>query len=216
MPWEGRPVTDHDPDADELLDRAQRGDSAARNALLVRYRLRLRQMVSFRLDRRLLARLDPSDVVQEVLAEAARRLPGYLSQRPLPFYPWLRALAWERLVKLHRDHIHAQKRSVCREEPRPDGLPDESAQELANRLVDVAGSPSAQVLRTEQRRRVQEALARLPSRDRELLVLRYLEQLSTREIAAVLGASEGAVKTRHVRALERLHTLLAYFSEGPR
>ena len=48
----------------------------------------------------------------------------------------------------------------------------------------------------------------LHGRDRELLVMRYLEQLSTKEIAAALGSTEGAIKTRHVRALERLRGLL--------
>ncbi len=38
--------------------------------------------------------------------------------------------------------------------------------------------------------------------------MRYLEQLSTKEIAAALGSTEGAIKTRHVRALERLRSLL--------
>ena len=52
------------------------------------------------------------------------------------------------------------------------------------------------------------ALAGLGERDREVLVLRYLEQLSTRDVAAVLGISEGAVKVRHLRALERLRRLL--------
>jgi RNA polymerase sigma-70 factor (ECF subfamily) len=52
------------------------------------------------------------------------------------------------------------------------------------------------------------ALAQLPAHDREVLVLRHLEQLSTPEIAAILGISEGAFYTRHVRALERLRALL--------
>ena len=62
------------------------------------------------------ARLDPSDVVQEALAQAAQHFDEYLRTRPLPFSAWLRQFAWERLVKLHRRHIRAQKRSVNREE----------------------------------------------------------------------------------------------------
>ena len=58
-----------------------------------RYRDRLRRLVAVRLDPRLAARADASDVVQEALADAARKLDGYLRDRPIPFYPWLRQLA---------------------------------------------------------------------------------------------------------------------------
>src|SRR5581483_944606 len=162
-------------------------------------------MIVVRLDRRLAGRLDPSDMVQEVLIEAHHKLDEYLRSRPLPFYPWLRRLAWERLIKLHQHHLRG-KRNIAREEP--PALSDESVQELANRLLAHGPSPSELAIRSELRRRVGSALDRLGERDRELLVLRYLEQLSTREIAAVMGATEGAIKTRHVRALERLRRLL--------
>ncbi len=72
-----------------------------------------------------------------------------------------------------------------------------------------ASSPSHHLLREELRGRVRDALARLSENDREVLVLRYLEQLANAEIAAALGISEGAVKMRHLRALERIRALLA-------
>jgi RNA polymerase sigma-70 factor (ECF subfamily) len=201
-------VARHDPDTEELVERARGGDREARQQLLVRHRKRLRQMVALRMDHRLRARVDPSDVVQEALADAAQELSDYLRKRPLPFYPWLRQLAWERLIELHRRHLHAQKRSVRREDPEFLALPEESAVQLAQRLLAPGSSPSERLLRDELRGRVQAALAQLPPRDREVLVLRHLEQLSTQETAAVLGISPGAVKTRHLRAVERLRGLL--------
>jgi RNA polymerase sigma-70 factor (ECF subfamily) len=193
------------PDTDLLLDRAASGDSAARQELLDRHRRRLRRMIALRLDRRLAARIDPSDVVQEALADAGRKLDGYLRVRPLPFYPWLRQLAWERLVKLHRRHT-AGKRDVAREAP-PE-LPEESALELAERLACPGTGPEGRLLKEELRQRVRTALDRLSAADRELLVLRHAEQLSTKEAAAVLGVTEAAVKSRHLRALERLRSAL--------
>jgi RNA polymerase sigma-70 factor (ECF subfamily) len=195
-------------DSEQLLRRAGQGDPLAGQQLLVQYRQRLRQMIAVRLDRRLAARIDPSDVVQETLGEAVQQLDAYLRQPPLPFYPWLRQLAWKRLTALYRRHIRAGKRSVCREEHGAPPLPDESALDLAGRLLARGSSPSARLRREELRGRVRAALAQLPEGDRELLVLRHLEQLATPEIAEVLGITEGAVYTRHLRALERLRGLL--------
>src|SRR5215472_7956514 len=108
----------HQPDTEELLEQAGTGDRTARQQLLARHRGRLRQMVALRIDRRMAARVDPSDVVQEALADAARNLSDYIEERPLPFYPWLRQFAWERLLQLHRHHLRAQRRSVDREQLR--------------------------------------------------------------------------------------------------
>jgi RNA polymerase sigma-70 factor, ECF subfamily len=204
----------HAPDTDELLRRAEGGDAHARQAVLVRHRERLKHMVAVHLDRRLAARIDPSDVVQEALLAAARGLDDYLRQRPLPFYPWLRRLAWEHLIELHRQHLHAHKRSVQREEPLAAHLSDESAMQLADRVLARQSSPSQRAMKSELRSRIRAALDRLEERDRDVLVLRHLEQLSTSETAAVLGIREGAVKTRHLRALERLRDLLGPESAG--
>ena len=193
-------------DTRDLLERTARGDGAARQDLLGRHRDRLRRMVAVRLDPRLAPRVDPSDIVQEALTDAALRLDDYLREPPLPFYPWLRQFAWERLVKAHRRHLRSQRRSVTREEPMP--LPDESVRQLARRLLADDTSPSRRLIRDERRAELRAALAALDPRDREILVLRHLEQMETAEVAAVLGLNEGAVRTRQYRALLRLRALL--------
>jgi RNA polymerase sigma-70 factor (ECF subfamily) len=165
-------------------------------------------MVAVHLDRRLVARLDPSDVVQEALMDAAQKLSDYLRRQPLPFYPWLRRLAWERLAKIHRWHLGTRKRSVAREQQRAPGLSDESAAELADHLAGSITSPSQGLVRAEQRLRLKTALAQLRPVDRELLAMRYLEQLSSRQISALLEIGVDAVRMRHRRALERLSRLL--------
>jgi RNA polymerase sigma-70 factor (ECF subfamily) len=173
----------------------------------------LREAIAIRLDPRLAPRVDPSDIVQETLAEAARRLDEYLKSPPLPYYPWLRQLALERVIEMHRRHVRAGKRSVVREERSLPPLPDESAAVLAHRLFARGSSPSARLRKREVAARVQAALLQLSERDRELLVLRHLEQMPTRDIAAVLSLSESAVKMRHLRALERLRSRLGSLDE---
>jgi RNA polymerase sigma-70 factor (ECF subfamily) len=201
-------MTISSPDSEELLRRADRGDAEARDELLRRHRDHLRKMIAWRLDRRLAPRVDPSDVVQEVLLEASRKMDRYLRERPLPFFPWLRSLAGEHLATLHRRHVRARKRSILREEPGILDLPDESAAELAARLATSSTSPTQRALKHELRERVRQALGQLSERDREVLVLRNLEQLSVADTAEVLGISAGAVKVRHLRALERLRALI--------
>jgi RNA polymerase sigma-70 factor (ECF subfamily) len=79
---------------------------------------------------------------------------------------------------------------------------------LADRLIASGTSPSRHAIRQETRDRVRAALDELTPRDREVLVLRFLEQLSTAEAAAVLEIGEGAVKSRLMRAVMRFRDLL--------
>src|SRR5690606_10694107 len=99
------PTTDH---TQTLLDGARHGDGDAVNALLDRHRESLRRMVQMRLDRKLAARVDASDVVQDVLLEANERLAGYLQNPALPFHLWLRNLARDRIIDMHRRHRAAE------------------------------------------------------------------------------------------------------------
>jgi RNA polymerase sigma-70 factor (ECF subfamily) len=191
-----------------LLRRAGHGEAEAQAALWTHYRERLRRAVALRMDHRLSTRIDPSDVVQETFLDASQGLDRYLDERPLPFYPWLRQIALNRLTDLHRRHLLAKKRSVLREQQQALPLPDDSFVQLVDRLMGSGTSPSNHLARKEGRSRVQQALEELGEKDRELLLLRYLEKMSAADIAAVLGISEGAVKVRHFRALEKIRKLL--------
>ena len=124
--------------------------------------------------------------------------------QPIGFYPWLRQLAWERLVRLREVHLDARKRSVAREATAALGLRHESVTCLVGRLADNVPTPSEQMVKSELRRRIRLGLESLRPRDREILELLYLEQLKTAEVADVLEISAGNVRARHLRALQRL------------
>ena len=96
----------------DLLRRAGAGDARSLQELFTRYSGRLKRMVKLRLDPRVQGRVDPSDVVQDVLVEADRKLDRYVQERPLPFYPWLRTLAWEHLAKAYRRHLRARPSGI--------------------------------------------------------------------------------------------------------
>src|SRR5262245_27681680 len=98
-----------DPGSEKLLCHAVRGDAEALGKLLEKHRERLRCMVPVGLDARLAAHVDASDIVQEALPDAVRKLPEYSDKRPLPFYPWLHRLASERLVQARRRYRGSPK-----------------------------------------------------------------------------------------------------------
>jgi RNA polymerase sigma-70 factor, ECF subfamily len=191
----------------DLIDRASQGDDVARRNLLECYRDHLRRMVATRLDRRLAPRLDPSDIVQESLAEAAGRMDDYLRSPTLPFFGWLRLIAYEHVRDAHRRHLFAQRRSITRERPVPE-FNDESAIDLAGQLASHDTSPSNRLVREERCEQVKAVLARLSPQDREILAMRYVERLSTAEVAEALGINEEAARARHLRAIIRMRRLM--------
>jgi RNA polymerase sigma-70 factor, ECF subfamily len=192
-------------DTEQLLDRIVDGESSAAASLLMRHRKRLKHMVSLRIDPRLAPRIDPSDIVQEALAEAHRRLPEYATKRPIPFYPWLRRIAWDRLLQSHRQHITAKRRTVLREDFVP--LTNESEALLAER-ISAGSSPSERLLKHEFEQKIRTAIAKLPAGDREVIVLKHLEELSFDDAAAVLDISSSALYSRYYRAIQKLHRML--------
>jgi RNA polymerase sigma-70 factor (ECF subfamily) len=198
------PMAIDDPETEHLLRRAGKDDGSAVGRLLERHRQKLRRMIAGRLERRLAARVDPSDIVQEALLDAGQKLSSYARERPIPYYPWLRRLALERLVRWRRTHFGAGKRDVSREQPQRHDCPAA----LADRLVDDGTSPSAHAVRAEERNLARAALDRLAAIDRRILELRYLDGLSFAEIAAELAIGRGAAKMRHLRALERFNGLI--------
>jgi RNA polymerase sigma-70 factor (ECF subfamily) len=124
------------------------------------------------------------------------------------FYPWIRRLTLERLTDLHRRHLADMRHPDLEANP-AELLPDGSVWKLADELAAATSArPDARLIVEEERRRLHDALQRLSPRDREVLVLRHLEQLSISEIAEVLGLRQSAVKMRHLRALERIRALL--------
>ncbi|QEH37072.1 ECF RNA polymerase sigma factor SigD [Aquisphaera giovannonii] len=204
-------TTPNDPaESERLLVAAAGGDQGALRCLLEMHRGRLRRMVALRLDSRVAARVDASDVVQEAMFDAARKLADYERNRPLAFYPWLHRLTADRLADVHRLH-RRQGRDVAREEC---AEADASSWLLADRLVAADTTPGMAMVREEQHRRVRSALAELAPRDREVLVMRHIEDLSVGEIAAILDISESAVKMRHLRAIERIREVLERYSPG--
>ena len=201
------------PDPNEtraMLEHAAGEDRSAIDRLLASHREPLRRMIAVRLDRALGRREDASDVVQGVLLEASRRLADYLRHPAMPFQLWLRQLARDQLVDVHRRHRVAGRRSIDRERSlTANEFFDRSSLDLASALRDQGPTPAAEAIRRELVGRFHDALEQLGEDDREIVVMRHFEQLTNSETATALGLSEPAAGMRYLRALRRLRAVLA-------
>jgi RNA polymerase sigma factor (sigma-70 family) len=178
-------------EADEsaLARRLASGDPAALEALVALYRAPVA-----RLAHRLLGwGGDPEDVVQEVFLAALRKAKDFRARASL--WTWLATITVNR----------------CRRQLR--------RQALWRRFVFARGREETAVaadratLQDETNRRVRRAVAALPARDREVIVLYYLEEYPAAKIGELLGVTPNAVQVRLHRARGRLSAALAEFME---
>jgi len=160
-------------------------------------------MIDLRMDHMVRRRVDASDIVQDVLIEANRRLFEYLKNPVMPFHLWLRQMAQDRLIDAHRRHRGAARRSVDREQPLAATV-DQSTDELAA----ARAPPAAEAMRHELQRRFQAAVEELEEQDREVILMRHFEYLSNSDVAAALCLSEAAAGMRYLRAIRRLREKL--------
>ena len=186
-----------------LLASLEAGERGALARLLAWSREDLRPYVRNRLDRRLAARFDASDVLQEVQITVTQRIDDYLRRKPMPFPLWLRKTALERLADLRRHHLR-QRRSPEAEAD----LPDRTSLALVRSLVDPQSSPSRDLAAAELAREIKQALSELPAADREIVLLRQLENTPFPEIATILDIESAAARKRFARALLKLEEVL--------
>lgn len=176
------------PPADEaqLVARAMTGDSAAADQLIRTHQQRINRLVH-----RLLGwPSDVEDVVQDVFVDALRCLFRFDGRSALS--TWLVRIAVNR----------------CRTHQRRRWLKLGMLRRLRGEPVRSAPAASERVDLQETIRNVHAAIRKLSPRDREIIVLRYLEELPAEEIAHLLGASRATIDTRLSRARRRLETIL--------
>jgi RNA polymerase sigma-70 factor, ECF subfamily len=193
---------------EQLLAAARKGDGGAVDRLLERHRAAIRQMIDLRMDQVIKRRVDASDIVQEVLIEANRRLAEYLQNPVMPFHLWLRQMAKDRLIDAHRRHRGAGRRSMDREQPLVAAASNESSLDFLGQLHDQELTPAAAATWRELQARFQQVCQQLDELDQEIVLLRHFEHLSNSEAAEVLALSPQAASMRYLRAMRRLRQLM--------
>lgn len=196
------------PTDEELLNLAEIGDKQSLGCLFSRYQVRLLSLIAARIDPRVISRVDALDVLQEVHLEVERRLHEYVSKPDVSFYHWMRFLAKQKLAEIVRRHVFTQARDVRREVSLPRDPSEDMSVALAGILLGNAQSPSCIMAKAEVKIRVNSAIEKLDPDDREILLLRHVEQLRTADASIQLGITPNTCRQRHIRALKRLRTLL--------
>ncbi len=199
------------PDADntlQLLADARQGDGGAVNRLLEKHREAVRRMIDLRMDHLLKRRVDASDIVQEVMIDANRRLKKYLQDPVMPFHLWMRQIAKDRLIDAHRRHRGAARRNLDREQAIGANFSGESSLDLMAQLRDQELTPAAAATWHELQRRFEAACQQLDQQDQEVVLMRHFEHLSNVEAATAMNITPQAASMRYLRAMRRLREFL--------
>ena len=179
---------------------------AAAGEVLGRFREYLVVLARMQLGNQLRAKFDASDVVQQTLLEAHRKMAQFRGQSEAEMAAWLRQMLAYNLADAIRAHGRA-KRDVARERSLEQGLEASSAQ-LTSWLAAEQSTPSQHAQGYEEVLRLAEALATLPEAQRDALVLRHCQGLSLAAISDQVGRTPAAVAGLLKRGLRKLHVEL--------
>jgi RNA polymerase sigma-70 factor (ECF subfamily) len=167
------------------------------------YRGYLTILARLQIGRRLQAKVDADDVVQETFLHAVRDFAQFRGSNDQELAGWLRQILAARLADLFRRYCQTQRRDVRLEQALQVEL-HQSSQILDRALVARLSSPSRHAFLHEQAAWLTRALDRLPPDYRDVLVLHHLEECAFPEVARRMGRSVEAVKKLWARALARL------------
>ncbi len=154
------------------------------------------------------SRVEPEDIVQEVVVSALSSIDQFRVEGRDPFR-LLCQLAEQRIIDAHRHHVGAQKRSAAREVSMDAPVAGGDGFGFINMLVASITSPSQAFSRDQKEFQLQQAIAELNDEQREILRLRFVEGLPTKDIAERTGKSDGAIRVTLTRTVAHLQEILA-------
>ena len=167
-------------DENDVLEQAIGGDGEAFGKLYERYVTRIYNYIYYRVGNV----SDAEDLTERVFMRAMNHIGNY-NHRGLPFSAWLYQIAHNLVANWHRDN--SRRKDV----PLDDGM----------LLSQNLNFPEHELLLLEERERLLHVIRHLPSERQELLILKFVDDLSNAEIGKVMGRTEGAIKSLYHRTL---------------
>jgi len=172
---------------EEILARASQGDRDAFGQLYERYVERIFNYVYYRTGNT----HDAEDLTARVFQRAMKHVVNY-TDRGVPFSAWLYRIAHNLVANWHRDRSRKQEIPL-------DDIP----------ILPAKGDhPERNLVRSQEQESLLKMIRTLPPERQNLLILKFVEDLSNAEIGAIMGRSEGAVKSLYHRTLLALRDQL--------
>jgi RNA polymerase sigma-70 factor (ECF subfamily) len=193
-------MMDPDGGAAQWLMAAQDGSSEALGQVLEACRGYLLLIAQQELEPALQAKGGASDLVQQTFLEAQRDFVRFHGTTREELLAWMRRLLLNNLANFRRDYRRAKRRAT-REVTLPGG---DSGSRPIDGLPAGTPTPSVEVMRDEQKQALDRAMERLPEDYRCIIQLRYREERSFEDIAALMQRSPNAVRKLWARAIKRL------------
>lgn len=200
-------MSDDEREEQELVAQVRGGDAQALARYIDRRKPQLLAYIMRQLGTALRRKLEPDDVLQELSADAVRSLPEMELGDRDPF-SWLCQLAQRRIIDAHRHFYGAQKRDAGREVGLGGPGGDTQQGGFLNLLVASMTTASQAFSRNAKEMRLQEALVSLGPDQQEVLRLRYVDGLPSKEIAERLGKSDAAIRVMLTRSVKKLQDIL--------
>lgn len=168
---------------EQILALASAGDEEAFGWLYQKYVTRIYNYVYFRTGNA----AEAEDLTAKVFMRAMKHIRNY-RDLGLPFSAWLYRIAHNLVANWHRDN--GRKKEI----PLDDAVP----------LPVLSKHPESEVVKKEETDKLLRIIRKLPPERQQLIILKFVEQLSNAEIGAIMGKSEGAVKSLYHRTLTSL------------
>ena len=172
------------PGEEKLITRAKSGNRAALTELYELHVDKIFRYVAYRVPES-----DVEDVTAEVFVRMVEGL-GKYTYTGAPFEAWLYSIASARVADFHRKN----KR--------------QNLEEIDESFKDDQTLPEMKLLRAQEQEKIRDVLQKLSDDEQQLLILRFVERKSHKEVAEVMGKHEAAIRTMQHRALKRLAQLM--------
>ena len=196
------------PPTDEaLMQKVQHGDEHAFSELYQRYEKPMRGFLSGFLGDAHLA----EDVLQETFVNVHRKSQTFSEDGKVK--PWLYSIAQRRGIDFHRQAARRPAMSLDHTPGHKSEAADGEPMNHAGNIVSHEDSPSDHLLASERSERVQQALCRLPPKQRRVLDLYYFRDMKYREIAQECNSSIITIKSRIAAAKKKLRSVLGQFPD---